>query len=111
MVRARQTGNKYAEIPYISFTEETDKPPVYHSFADLMEYRCSLELYNVVHVRNEKDLEYQMHRVRRQLAEQLYGEFRQMLLSLHEAISLRDNKKAMEIADNIWNIMFGETND
>lgn len=109
-IKARQTNNRYAEfspVPtsLLDFKSECAKVS---SYDYNYEYEISVLLGCKIIVPGQQ-LDFAQNRVRRQVAEYVFGEFRPLLIEIIQAAYDRDFSKVIEKAASIEeNMFYGE---
>lgn len=69
-------------------------------------YRIGVNLENRVVIKDGDNHDYYLHKTRRDVAEFIFGEFREHIRILNKALYNRDYDKALEASDKIYDTMF-----
>ena len=110
-LKAYPTGNRYAQAPIlncVAFKATSYEIPPYH-----MEYNleCKIGSTFVVPARNSLhettvSVQSALYRCKRQILEEIFGEFRQDLYNLDVALYNQDYEKAETLLDGVIKNMF-----
>lgn len=105
-IKAYQTGEAYAEYSPLTFKSSYKEFPQGYSGEYSYKYDISATLGCYAIVRQDQ-LQFAKDRVRKEVAEYVFGEYRPMLIEISRAAYNRDFDKVMQKVIEIEESMFG----